>query len=215
MAIRAIYRGAARAGAAAGRANAAQIYVDSDDNLLKIVPDGEGTTTEYIIPYTTDATELTATAAEINRVADVSARIVTASGTSLTVAEATHESKTVLLSNVAGCAVSLPAATGGGARYRFVRSVALTSGSDVISAAASGLFAGYSIAEDSGDSTPADATVFATVNASTNTWTDAFTGGGGEVGDSFEAEDIATNRWAVKGFTQNILDSTTTPFSAV
>ena len=140
---------------------------------------------------------------------------VSVTGTTLTVSAASHAGRTVLLSNVAGCAVTLPAATGSGAKYRFVRSAALTSGSDVISAASGELFAGYSISEDSGDSTPADATIFATVNASTNTWTDASAGGGGEIGDFFEAEDIATDQWAVKGFIQAVLDSTASPFSAV
>ena len=140
---------------------------------------------------------------------------VAETGTTLTVSAALHAGRTVLLSNVAGCAVTLPAATGSGAKYRFVRTAALTSGSDVVSAAASELFAGYSILEDSGDSTPADATIFATVNASTNTWTNAFSLGGGEIGDHFEVEDIATDRWAVKGFIQAVLDSTASPFSAV
>ena len=140
---------------------------------------------------------------------------VTASGTTLTASPSLHAGRTVLLTNVAGCAVTLPAATGSGAKYRFVRGAALTSGSDVISAAASELFAGFSITEDSGDTTPADATIFATVNASTNTWTNAFSAGGGEIGDFFECEDIATDRWSVKGWIQAVLDSTATPFSAV
>lgn len=46
MAIRNIQRGATRAGAFKGSANAAPIYVDSDDSKLKFIPGGEGSTTE-------------------------------------------------------------------------------------------------------------------------------------------------------------------------
>src|SRR5690349_7683671 len=71
-----------------------------------------------------------ATAAEVNRVADVSTRIVTLVATGA-VDEATHEGKTLLLGEVGGDAavtITLPAATGGGAKYKFKVSVLNTSG---------------------------------------------------------------------------------------
>jgi hypothetical protein len=76
-----------------------------------------------------DLTSLAATDAELNRVADVSTRVVTlvASGA---VSLATHEHKTLLLGEVGGnalCAMTLPAATGSGAIYRFIVSVVNTS----------------------------------------------------------------------------------------
>src|SRR5688500_2428973 len=65
-------------------------------------------------------TAVSATAAEINRATDLSARIVTLAATGA-ITEALHEGKTLLLT-VAGASATytLPAATGSGARYRFV-----------------------------------------------------------------------------------------------
>ena len=137
---------------------------------------------------------------------------VAVTATTLTVTAASHAGRTVLLSNVAGCAVDLPAATGTGNKYRFFRSAALTSGSDVITALAGDLMAGYALVEDGGDTTPSDVTLFPAIAASTVIYTDAFTGGGGDIGNWFEAEDVATDRWMVKGYQASVLDPVT-PFS--
>lgn len=76
-------------------------------------------------------TEITATAAELNRTADVSGRLVAAGGT-LTMTEATHEGKTICLDTAAGSVVTLPTSTGGGAVYKFLITVTATSNSHII-----------------------------------------------------------------------------------
>ena len=62
-----------------------------------------------------------ATAAEVNRVTDVSTRIVLVGGTSLSLTEALHSDKVIGLNHTAATStVTLPAATGSGARFRLI-----------------------------------------------------------------------------------------------
>ena len=56
MAIRNIRRQATNPGTVSGTTNAAPIYVDSDDNILKIIPAGSGTTEVQIIDATSAQT---------------------------------------------------------------------------------------------------------------------------------------------------------------
>lgn len=65
-------------------------------------------------------TTVSASAAEINRAADVSARVVNITTTPISVVEATHEGKIVTLNKADGIALTLPEATGGGGIYRLV-----------------------------------------------------------------------------------------------
>lgn len=157
-----------------------------------------------------DLRTLAATAAEINRVADVSTRLVTVTAATLAVDEATHEGKTVVLSKVNGQTVALPAATGSGARYRFVIGLAITSVGMVMSAAGNDTFKGLALGSDD-DGVPANS--WATASNS-NTITLDGTTRGGTVGDVIEIEDIAADIWAV----QVLLKQTgteATPFSNV
>lgn len=66
---------------------------------------------------------ITASTAELNRTAKNSSRVVLAGGT-LTVTQALHDGATVAMPAV--CAVTLPAATGTGARYKFYQKIAAT-----------------------------------------------------------------------------------------
>jgi hypothetical protein len=141
---------------------------------------------------------LLATAAEINRVADVSTRVVTlvASGA---ISLASHEGKTLLLGEVGGnalCAMTLPAATGSGAKYLFRVSVANTSNYTITTNGAE-VYNGTVLAHDR-DIT--DGTVLHAFGATTQT-TITLNGGttGGQIGDWIELEDILTGVWAVRG----------------
>lgn len=137
-------------------------------------------------------TAVTATADELNRVADASGRIIngTASGT-LSITEAAHDGKLVLLNRAAGFDVALPAATGSGAKLHFI--VATTGTANyVIRAAGNDAFFGNAW--------------FVTDNAGTVI---GFKAGGGSVitlngsttagikGDSVELFDIAADTWWV------------------
>lgn len=136
--------------------------------------------------------QLTATAAELNRVADVSARVIngTAAGT-LTITEATHDGKLVLLNRAAGFNVDLPAATGSGAKLQFI--VATTGTADyVISAVGNDTMFGNALyVTDNGGTVVG----FKAAGGSVITLDGSTTGG--IKGDSIELFDIATDTWWV------------------
>lgn len=152
---------------------------------------------------------LLATAAEINRVCDVSTRLVTlvASGA---LDLATHGDKTLLLGEVGGdalLALTLPAATGTGTRFKLIVSVVNTS-SYTIARAGSDTIRGVLMGTaDSGDTVvgyESGAAALITLNGSTK--------GGAAIGDWVELEDILTGVWSVRGqLTQS--GSEASPFS--
>jgi hypothetical protein len=141
-----------------------------------------------------------ATPAELTRAADVSARIVTLTGDT-TISAAVHDGKTCLLGEVGGdaaLAVTLPAAAGTGAIYKFIVSVVNTSGYTINAATASGAFYGLITQVDK------DSTAATGYHAAGGTGADVITLNGtttgGLVGDTIVVEDIATNKWAVRGW---------------
>lgn len=79
-------------------------------------------------------TAVTATAAELNNAADVSANAV-AAGAALTLTLANHAGKTILLDTAAGSTVTLPTSTGSGAVYNFVIKTVATSNSHIVKVA--------------------------------------------------------------------------------
>lgn len=139
-----------------------------------------------------------ATTAEVDRVADVSARVVTlvASGA---ISLATHEGKTLLLGEVGGnalCAMTLPAATGSGAIYKFIVSVANTS-NYTITTNTTDVYNGTVLAHDR-DIT--DGTLLHAFAATTQTII-TLNGGttGGQIGDWLIIEDILAGKWHIRG----------------
>jgi len=161
------------------------------------------------VAETTDLKDVTATADEINRAADVSARIVNATAATLTVTEATHDGKVITLNRAAGIAVTLPAATGSGTHLRFFIGTTITSNSTTIKVVGNDTMVGSAvIAQDSADTAVmfeaggTDDTI--TMNGSTT---------GGIKGDFVELIDIATDLWFVR-MTGSATGSEATPFSA-
>ena len=151
---------------------------------------------------------VTATATEINRACDVSTRVVNATASTLAITEAAHDGKVVTLNRAAGIAVTLPAATGSGAKFTFIVGTTFTSpatikvtGNDVMTGNA--IICNDSDATVSGFETGADSDTI-TFDGSTT---------GGLKGDKVELIDIATDLYYV-----NIIGSATgseaTPFSA-
>jgi hypothetical protein len=119
--------------------------------------------------------------------------------------------QTIALNTASGSVATLPAATGSGARFRFVVSVAATSGAHKILAHSSSDFLiGLAIGENAGAPT-----VFASPAATNHSLQMPFAGSqpsGGLLGDWFEVEDLAANVWHVKGAFQ-AGTTPTTPFS--
>ncbi len=153
---------------------------------------------------------LSATAAELNRVADVSANLV-AAGSTLAMSEATHANKTIKLDTASGSVVTLPASTGGGAVYKFLVTVTATTNSHVIKVAnASDEMRGY-VVQDS-DTATAPNTWWAADNDDTITLNRSTTGLAAQ-GEYFEVVDAAANHFFVRGYSQ-ASGVEATPFSA-
>jgi hypothetical protein len=155
-------------------------------------------------------TALLATAAEINAAADVSTRLVTASAATLAVTVADHDQKIIVLSRAAGVAVTLPAAVGSGAVFRFTTGTAVTSNTSTIKVAdATDVMSGSLYVTDQAAGT---GTEFATVAAS-DTITMNGTTSGGLAGGIITLVDVGTNLYAIQG---NLIATgvEVTPFSA-
>lgn len=161
-----------------------------------------------------DISAITATAAEINRATDLSSRIVTIVETGAITA-GLHDGKTCLLAEVGGNALvtlTLPAATGSGARFRFVVNVVNTSSYVFKSVVGTDLMEGIIFGASTTDSATDAARTWLS-GASDDTFTlNGTTTGGAAIGDWVEFEDITATGWAVRG---NISQSgvEATPFS--
>ncbi len=138
---------------------------------------------------------LLATAAEINRGTDVSTRLVTNTTTTLTVTEALHEGRDILLDNTHTVTVTLPAATGTGDKFNFVVLTLGTDGSKIITAAnTTDIIFGGSIAINTQSTTLG----FQTTNATTVTFNNTTTGG--KIGSRIELQDVASGKFSARVF---------------
>lgn len=181
---------------------------DQIDNMCPVAKECSLGTELYDANIVTDA--ITATADEINRACDVSARIVNVTGSTVTLSAATHDSKVVTLNRAAGIAVTLPAASGSGVKFDLIVGTTITSNTSTVKVAnASDVMTGVALnAADGGDTavmfeTAADSDTV-TLNGSTT---------GGVKGDRIELIDIATNLWYVR-INGSATGSEATPFSA-
>jgi hypothetical protein len=155
-------------------------------------------------------TQIDATAAEINRAADVSARLV-AAGSTLAVTAAAHDGRTILLDTAAGSTCTLPASSGSGARFRFVISTVATSNSHIVKVAnATDVMSGVILAANDTDGS---ASAWETAATSDTITLNRTTTGSTIKGEWIELEDIATGFWAVRGVIA-ATGTEATPFSA-
>ncbi len=160
---------------------------------------------------TTDSTAAAtaATAVEITRTCDVSARGVAAGGT-LAVTEALHDGKTIRLDTAAGSVCTLPAASGSGARYRFVVYVVATSNSHIVKVTGTDIMVGAISVTDAADDS---LTLFSTTATSDTITLNRTTTGSNRIGEFIELEDVKTGYWAVRGHVVGT-GGEATPFSA-
>jgi hypothetical protein len=171
---------------------------------------GAGTAVTASAAELNTMTGILATTAELNRVADVSTRTILA-GSTLAMTEAAHESKIILLDQLTGSVVTLPASTGGGAIYRILVLETATSNSHVIKVAnASDEFRGYVI-QDS-DTATAPNIWWAADNDDTITLNRTTTGLAAQ-GEYFDIVDAKLNHYYVRGYSQ-ASGTEATPFSA-
>jgi hypothetical protein len=135
---------------------------------------------------------------------------VSITGATLTCTKEVHAGRTTVISAVAGCAVTLPAATGTGSVYRFIIGSTITSNSTTIKVAnTTDVMTGRAFVVS--DNTAA-VLGFAT-GATSDTITLNGTTLGGIVGDHIEIIDAITGIFAVRVFTA-ATGTEATPFSA-
>ena len=160
---------------------------------------GVSKVTELHIGATGSEVQVTATPAEINAVADVTGRVVSAAGPTLSVTAALHGGRIVAFDQTGGTAATLPAATGTGNMYHFVVKVKNTSSANtIVLADASDLFQGQVINTDADATAPVSYTANAAGDVDTISLNGTTTGG--QIGDWIEVCDIASNVYAVRGF---------------
>ena len=123
-----------------------------------------------------------------------------------------HANRTITLNRAAGIAVTLPAATGSGDKYRFVVGTTFTANGTIKVANASDTMTGHAIlAQDSADTvvqfgTAADTDTLTFYTGASNTT-------GGVKGAIVELEDVADNLWSVF-YISEAGGTEATPFSA-
>jgi len=158
---------------------------------------------------------VTATAAELNAAADISAgAAVAALGDTLTVTAALHAGKVIAFGKTDGTEVTLPAATGTGNVYTFVIAVAATSSANMIKVANVTDVMNGSLNIQADDD--ADGTLkcwMAEVDDDTMSFAGAATTGG-IVGGRITCIDYAAGFWSCTAFTISSGGSEATPFSA-
>lgn len=167
------------------------LIADADDNYE--IKYGDADNLKEILSLDS----LTATDDEINRVADLSARIVALSG-SESITAATHDGKTLTMGTT-DVNATLPAATGTGARFRFVVTGVPATTSHTIACAGSDEFNGHCIQTDV-DTSDTLASYPALVADNFDLFTMNGTTSGGLVGDVVEVEDVASGVWALRAF---------------
>jgi hypothetical protein len=157
-------------------------------------------------------TTVSATADEINRSLDASARIVTTTATALSLSVATHGERVLLVNTNSTVAntFTLPVATGSGVKFTIINNIAQTQGSVVVAAnGTTDTVKGVAVVTSS---TEEAAAAFLTSATSDKITLNAGTSGG--LGyDTVECWDSASNVWNVRvSATGN--GTLATPFSA-
>lgn len=126
---------------------------------------------------------------------------ITINSTTLAVSRHLHDNRPILLNVSGGTAVTLPRATGTGARFLFevltASNANTISGGTAAGAYNSTFFGGYN-QNDTGDTTPATNDFYPAASGN-NTYSPTTVGGGGAVGDWIEFIDIATDKYLVRG----------------
>lgn len=159
-------------------------------------------------------TQITASADELNRVADKSASVVDEATATLTLTAELHGDRIVTVNRAAGVTLTLPAATGTGIRYTIVIGTTATSNANIVQVAnATDVMDGsLNIQQD----TDADGTLkcwMAEVGDDTITLAGVATTGG-IVGNRIECIDYAAGFWSCTAWTISGGGSEVTPFSA-
>lgn len=145
-------------------------------------------------------TLLTATATELNRIADQSARTVTETTATLAVTVAAHDGKTIVLDRAGGIAVTLPDADAAavGAKFRFIVKTTFTGAASIKSSRSADIMIGHAIMGNNSDNTVVNWQATAADTFDTIDLLGTSNSTGGMAGQVMEIECIAANTWFVK-----------------
>lgn len=136
------------------------------------------------------------TTAELNRIADVSTRIVNCTASTLAVTEADHCDKTIVLDRAAGIAVTLPVASAG-LKFKFIVKTTFTGAASIKSVASADIMIGQALLGNDSDNT---VVAWQSLAASTNDTIDLFgtaNSTGGIAGQRIRILGLAANLWHV------------------
>lgn len=141
-------------------------------------------------------TALVATAAELNRVATRSSRIVNCTASTLAVTEALHDGKIIVLDLAAGIAVTLPAAAAG-LRFRFIVKTTFTGAATIKSATGADVMIGHALMGNNTDNAVVDWQAIAGSTIDTIDLLGTGNSTGGMAGQEIEIIGLAANLWFV------------------
>jgi hypothetical protein len=142
-------------------------------------------------------TGILADVGELNRVADVSTRIVNCTASTLTVTEALHDGKTIVLDRAAGIAVTLPAAAAG-LKFKFVIKTTFTGAATIKSVAGTDIMIGHAIMGNNTDNAVVNWQAIASDTYDTIDMLGTSNSTGGMAGQVIEIEGLAAALWFVK-----------------
>jgi hypothetical protein len=145
---------------------------------------------------TIGGTALSATAAEINRMAVRSTKIVPCTASTLTVTEALHDGKIIMLDLAAGIAVTLPAAAAG-LRFRFIVKTTFTGAASIKSVSGADVMIGHALMGNNSDNSVVDWQALASSTYDTIDLFGTANSTGGIAGQEIEIIGLATNLWFV------------------
>lgn len=142
-------------------------------------------------------TTVAATAAEIDRVADSSARVVDCTASTLAVTAADHDGKTITLNRAAGIAVTLPVPVAG-MKFRFIVQTTFTGAASIKSVAGTHIMIGHALMGNDSDNTTV---LWQSLAATTNDTIDLLGTGnstGGLAGQVITIEALSSTVWYVE-----------------
>lgn len=137
-----------------------------------------------------------ATAAEINRAADTSTRIVNATASTLTVTELEHDKKTIVLDRAAGIAATLPAAAAG-LDFEFIVKTTFTGAASIKSVSGADIMIGHAIMGNDSDNTTVRWPAIAADTFDTIDLLGTGNSTGGMAGQTIRIRGLAANLWHV------------------
>jgi hypothetical protein len=143
-----------------------------------------------------DGTINQVSAVEIARTCDVSTRIVNATASTLTVTEALHDGKTIVLDRAGGIAVTLPVAAPG-LKFEFVIKTTFTGAATIKSVSGADIMIGHALMSNDSDN---NTVLWQSLAATTNDTIDLFgtaNSTGGIAGQTITIWGLAANLWMV------------------